>query len=160
MTFDEYYAHQSGRGAYSGPLWQEGGAIRGFAGREFQYGNGLGSFGRTLYRWAKPILKYLGKEGLKTGVNIGNDVLAGQDIKESVSNRIKESGSQIATDAVAAVKKKLTGKGRRKKKKMARRRRTGRKRTHKKPVVRRKVTVRRRRSRRKRVKRALTDIFT
>lgn len=163
MTFENYYVDQAGNGAYTAPLWQEGGAIRGFAGREMQYGNGLGTFGRTLLRWAKPILKYLGREGLKTGVNIGQDLLENRDIKESVSERMKESGAQIATDAVAAVKKKLTGRGRksrkgRKKKKMARKRRT-KTRGNKKPVARRRKTVRRRRSRRKRVKRALSDIF-
>lgn len=157
MTFDDYYRDQSGSGVYEGPLWQEGGAIRGFAGREFQYGNGLGSFGRTLFRWAKPLLKYLGRETLKTGVNIGTDVLAGEDIKESVKRRAKESGSQIATDAAAAVKKKLSGRGR--KKPMARRRRSSRK-GNKRPVIRRKRTVRRKRSSRRRVKKALKDIFT
>lgn len=156
MPFDDYYAQQSGSGAYSGPMWQEGGSIRGFAGRDFQYGNGLGSFGRTLYRWAKPIFKYLGREGLKAGMSVGNDVLAGSNIKDSVIKRAKESGSKIVTDAATVVQKKLTGKG------MAKRRRgtrgKSRKKTVKRTVSRRKGAVRRR-SRRKRVKSA-KDYFT
>lgn len=128
MSFDEYYARQSGRGVYTGKLWQKGGSIRGFAGREFQYGNGLGSFGRTLFRWAKPLLKYLGKQGLQAGVNIGSDILAGNDIKDAIKTRAKETGAAIAEDAATVVKKKLSGRGR----KMARRRRRAPKRTHKK----------------------------
>lgn len=154
MTFEDYYVDQSGSGVYQGPLWQEGGAIRGFAGRDYQYGTGLGSFGRTLYRWAKPILQYLGREGLKTGVNIGSDVVAGTDIKQSVSNRARETGSKIVGDAATAIQKKLRGKG------MARRRRRGvrRRPKNKRPVIRRKRTVRRRS--RRRVKKTLKDIFT
>lgn len=159
MTFEDYYAKQSGGGVYEGPLWQDGGAIKGFRGRDLQYGTGFGAFGRILFRWAKPLLlesaKYLGRQGLKAGVNIGNDVLAGEDIKGSVSNRLKETGTQIASDAAEVVKKKLKGRG--KMNKMARKRRS--RRINKKPVIRRKQTVRRRRSRRVRVKKALRDIF-
>ena len=121
-----------------------------------QYGNGLASFGRMLYRFAKPLLSYLGKQTLKAGVSVGSDVMAGDDIKASLKRRAKESGAQIVEDAASAVKKKLTGQGR-----MARRRRrTGRKRAHKKPTIRRRKTVRRKRATRKRVKKALADIFT
>lgn len=144
MTFDQYYTDQSGSGVYAGPLWQEGGAIRGFAGRDYQYGKGLGSFGRTLLRWARPLLKYLGNEGLKTGVNIGKDILSGTDIKEAVTNRAKETGSKIVGDTAEAVQRKLSGKG------MARR-----KKTIKGRVVRKRRTVRRRRRKQK-----TQDIFS
>lgn len=146
---DEYYA--SGSGVYEGPMWQRGGAIRGFAGRDVQFGNGLGAFGRTLFRWARPVLKYLGKETLKAGSNIANDVLAGTSIKESARSRLKEAGTQIADDTAVAVKKKLMGRGRKKRTMAAKRRR----RINKRPI-RRKVAVRKRVRR----KQALRDIFT
>ena len=151
---DRYY----GRGAYEAPLWQEGGAIRGYAGREHQYGAGLGSFGRVLWRLAKPILGYLGKKTLKTGVALGGDVLEGENIKAAAVKRLKETGSQLADDAATVVKKRLTGKG--KKKNMARRRRRAepRKQVYKK--TRRRPAIKKRRTTRRRRVKALKDIFT
>lgn len=158
--FDSYYLNQSGSGTYSGPLWQDGGSIRGFSGRQYQYGDGFKVFGKSLPRWARSIMKYLGREALQTGVNVGSDVLAGKDIKTALTDRVKETGSNIASEAVAVAKKKLTGKGRKKSQDMARRRRRTRK-TNKRPVVRaRRTILRRRRTRRRRVKKALTDIFS
>ena len=144
-----------GRGAYEAPLWQEGGAIRGYAGREHQYGAGLGSFGRVLWRLAKPILGYLGKKTLKTGVALGGDVLEGENIKAAAVKRLKETGSQVADDAATVVKKRLTGRG-----KMARRRRRAvpRKQVYKK--TRRRRTIKKRRTTRRRRVKALKDIFT
>ena len=143
-----------GRGAYEAPLWQEGGAIRGYAGREHQYGAGLGSFGRVLWRLAKPILGYLGKKTLKTGVALGGDVLEGENIKAAAVKRLKETGSQVADDAATVVKKRLTGRG-----KMARRRRAvPRKQVYKK--TRRRRTIKKRRTTRRRRVKALKDSFT
>lgn len=153
--FSDYFEKQIGRGIYEGPLWQDGGAIRGYAGKDYQYGSGLGSFGRTLMRWAVPILKYLGSEGLQAGVNVGNDILAGQDVKDSIKRRAKESGTKIAADAVGAVTKKLRGSGMARK----RRRKMPRRINKKSRGVKKRRTVRRRRTRR-RARKNLTDIFT
>lgn len=155
MGFEKYFLDQSGGGnIYEGPLWQSGGAIRGYAGRDIQYGSGLRSFGRAIMRYAKPILKYLGQQGLKTGVSIGSDVLSGNDVQESIKTRMKESGAAIIDDTAAVVKKKLTGRG------MARRRRTYRKKTNKKASTGRRRTVRRKRSKARRGRKRLGDIFT
>lgn len=151
MPFDNYYAQQGKGDVYEGPLWQSGGAIRGYAGRDLQYGRGLGSFGRAIWKYARPILKYLGKTGIKTGVEIGSDVLAGKPVQESVTDRLKTNGAAVVDDAANLAKKKLTGRG-----KMARKRRAVRK--HKKAPTRRKRTFKRRRSTRRKTR--LTDIFT
>lgn len=153
MPFDDYYLQQGRGNVYEGPLWQAGGAIKGYSGRDLQYGKGFGSFGRAIWRFAKPILKYLGKQGIKAGVDIGSDVLSGKPVKETIENRLRETGTAVVDDAAGVVRQKLAGKGR-----MARRRRTAKK--NKRPVIRRRRTVRRRRSTRRRTKKSLADIFT
>jgi hypothetical protein len=153
--WDKYYTDQAkgGSGFYSGPLWQKGGSARGFAGQEWQEGGGWGSY---LWRVAQPLLKFLGKEVLQTGVDVGSDVLKGADIKESLVNRGKRTVARIADQAASKLKggkkMKLMKGGRR------RRRRTAVKMTKKKTkrtVKRKKRSVGRRRSNRKN----LHDIF-
>jgi hypothetical protein len=99
-----------GAGVFSGPLWQEGGAIRGFSGPEWQVGGGF-NFGRFLWKHAKPLLGFLSKQALKTGVEIGQDVLSGENIKESAKNRLKETGKAIANRAIDKAKEKIAGAG-------------------------------------------------
>jgi hypothetical protein len=64
-TYD-YYIHQAGKGY---PV---------FAGRRYQRGHGLGSIFGGLFKAAMPLLKKgaktLGREALKTGLNIAGDV--------------------------------------------------------------------------------------
>lgn len=110
-------------GFYAGPRFQRGGAIRGFAGPEYQIG-GKWNFGQFLWRHAKPLLSYLGKKALSTGVGIGQDVLEGQNVGESAKKRITSAGKDVAVDALDRVKEKIqAGKGRRriKRKKAAKR---------------------------------------
>jgi hypothetical protein len=95
---------------FSGPLWQEGGAIRGFSGPEWQVGGGF-NFGRFLWKHAKPLLGFLSKQALKTGVEIGQDVLSGENIKEAAKNRLKETGKAIANKAIDKAKEKIGGAG-------------------------------------------------
>lgn len=99
-----------GAGVFSGPLWQEGGAIRGFSGPEWQVGGGF-NFGRFLWKHAKPLLGFLSKQVLKTGVEIGQDVLSGENLKESAKNRLKETGKAIANRAIDKAKEKIAGAG-------------------------------------------------
>ena len=110
-----YYAgplHQTG-GFYGGARFQRGGAMRGFAGPEYQMG-GKWAFGQFLWRHAKPLLSFLGKRALKTGVGVGQDVLEGRNLKESAKERLSEVGQEVAQVALDKVKKKLQiGKGRR-----------------------------------------------
>lgn len=108
----DYYINQSHTGqggAFAGQLWQKGGA-RVYAGRPWQEGSGFWS---SLWRIARPLLKYVGKEAVATGVNVGTDYLTGTSMKEAVVNRGKERAAKVVNDAAAAATKRLTGGGRR-----------------------------------------------
>lgn len=86
--------------------YQRGGAIKGFAGPEWQVG-GRFNFGRFIWRHAKPLLRFLGKQALHTGVEIGKDVLAGQPIKEAALARAEETGKNVARKAISKIQDKL-----------------------------------------------------
>lgn len=90
---------QEGRGFYSGQLYQKGGALDGFTGQDWPSGGGF-SFGRFLWKHARPLLGYLARQTLQTGVNLGQDVLEGADLKEAAKSRLQESGKMIALDAI------------------------------------------------------------
>src|SRR5205085_9427368 len=110
-SLQDYYTNQAhtGRGsAFAGQLWQKGGA-RVYAGRPWQEGSGFWS---SLWRIARPLLKYVGKEAVATGVNVGTDYLTGTTMKESVVNRGKERAVMVVNDDATAATKKLIGKGR------------------------------------------------
>ena len=76
----DYYSNQAGRGM---PV---------FVGTRGQRGHGLGSMLAGLFRRAVPMLKrglsIFGKQALKTGLNVANDVVDGQNWKESARNRV------------------------------------------------------------------------
>ena len=118
MAYDDflqqYYtnqAHTGHGGTFTGQLWQKGGA-RVYAGRPWQEGSGFWS---SLWRIARPLLKYVGKEAVATGVNVGTDYLTGTTMKEAVVNRGKERAAKVVNDAATAATKRLIGKGRRRK---------------------------------------------
>jgi hypothetical protein len=109
---EQYYSNQAHTGhgnAFAGQLWQKGGA-RVYAGRPWQEGSGFWS---TLWRIARPLLKYVGNEAVATGVNVGTDYLTGTTMKEAVLNRGKERAAKVVNDAATAATKRLIGKGRR-----------------------------------------------
>jgi hypothetical protein len=69
-----------------------------------------------------PILKYLGKKALSTGVNIGTDLLQGDSFKSTMKKRLKKAGLDIAEDALEKVRNsKQSGSGRRKRRKSQKR---------------------------------------
>ena len=75
---------QSGRGDF--PV---------FRGSRMQRGYGLGSILSGMFRTAIPFLKSgakaLGKQALRTGVSIGQDVLSGQNLKTAARRRALET---------------------------------------------------------------------
>jgi hypothetical protein len=87
--------------------YQRGGSLRGFAGPEWQVG-GKSSFGRFIWRHARPLLRFLGKQALYTGLDVGNDVRAGQPIKESLKSRGKEIGRTIARKVLSKAEDQLS----------------------------------------------------
>lgn len=86
--YEDYYMTQCGNG------------IPGvFAGARNQRGHGLGSMLSGLFRRAMPIikrgLKVFGKQALRTGANIANDVASGHEFSTSAKTRMKEGIKQI-----------------------------------------------------------------
>ena len=83
-AYHNYYIHQAGKGY---PV---------FEGRRYQRGHGLGSIFEGLFKAAMPLLKNgaktLGREALKTGLNIVGVVVQGRNIKQAAKSRLKSTG--------------------------------------------------------------------
>lgn len=90
--FEEFYVNQAGDGL---PYYQ---------GQSFQRGYGIGGWFKKLFRTALPFLrsgaKTVGKEVLRTGTQIANDLLEGKNIQESAELRAKETGKKLARKAI------------------------------------------------------------
>lgn len=82
----DYYTNQAGSG------------LAGFQGVRYQRGHGF--FSSIFQNVLRPLAKYLGKKALSTGVEIGSDILKGEDIKESAKKRLKTTGRSIFNDAI------------------------------------------------------------
>ena len=81
-----YYVNQAGSG------------LPAFTGVRYQRGHGF--FGKLFSNSVLPALRYLGKKALSTGVNVAQDLLDGQNIKDSFGSRIRESGRDLAQEAI------------------------------------------------------------
>ena len=88
--YDEYYNNQSGFGL---PVYVGG-----------MRGKGIGSVLSGLFRAAVPLLKKGGKallkEGLTSGMQVANDVLAGQNIKTAVKKRVQGGSRRLLKRAI------------------------------------------------------------
>ena len=84
--YEEYYLNQAK---------QKAGNLPAFHGALFQRRYGLGSIFKGLFRWAMPHLqqgaKMLGKRALQTGVQVAQDVLAGENVKTATKKRAKQA---------------------------------------------------------------------
>ena len=122
----EYYTNQAGTG------------LTGFQGYRYQRGHGF--FGNLYSSIIKPLAKYFGKKALSTGVQMGKDILSGQNFKESAKKRLIDLGEEAGYDGIKRAKQYFqTGKGRK-------RRRKNRKRSSIKTLL---MANRRRKSKRK-----------
>ncbi|GFT49601.1 uncharacterized protein TNCV_3367541 [Trichonephila clavipes] len=105
--FEDHYAGQIGSG------------LTHYKGINFQKGYGIGGIFRRLFRAALPFLvkggKTIGKEVLMTGSRVASDVLSGENFKEAVKTRSKESGKKLAQKAIDRVQS-MVGKGQYKRK--------------------------------------------
>lgn len=92
MDFDSYYKSQALE------------KIPVFKGALYQKGYGFGDVFKRFFKWIVPVIKKhaapvvstVGKEALKSGINIANDALDGKDFVESSKQRIKESLNNIS----------------------------------------------------------------
>lgn len=110
--YETYFNSQVGYGGgYSRGVGQV------FIGAPHQRGHGgIGSFLAGLFRKVLPLLsrgaKAVGKEALRTGLNIVNDVTTqNTPIKESFRNRVKESSENLKRKAEEKLDKLMEGSG-------------------------------------------------
>ena len=71
-----------------------------YRGKPYQRGYGFGSIFRRI---GIPILKFFGKELLKTGFNVGKDVLENKNFKEAIKKRGKEGIRSAAKRGLAEI---------------------------------------------------------
>ena len=87
--YKNYYTHQA---------QQKGGNLSAFHGGRVQQGYGLGSMLKGLFRWAVPHLtsgaKAVGRQALKEGLGVTQDVMNGQSVGNSVRKRGQEAVNQ------------------------------------------------------------------
>ncbi len=100
--FVDYYTNQAGSG------------LAHFEGYKYQRGHGF--FGNLFKNILRPLGLYLGKQALSAGVNIGKDVLSGQNFKDSLKNNAKNTAKSILIDSAEKVGQLRNGKRRIKKK--------------------------------------------
>ena len=123
QDFNKYYLNQVGSGLpyYSGS-------------KGLQRGHGLGGLIGSLFRTAMPLLKKgaeaVGRQALRTGVDIAEDVIGGKNVKSATRNRVRQAGRKLGTRALKKIQK---GRGR---KKTTKKRKTKTKRGAKRPSTR------------------------
>ncbi|GFW23025.1 uncharacterized protein F54H12.2 [Trichonephila clavipes] len=98
---------------------QTGSGLTHYKGIHFQKGYGIGGIFRRLFRAALPFLvkggKSIEKEVLMTGSRVASNVLSGENFKEAVKTRSRESGKKLAQKAIDRVQS-MVGKGQYKRK--------------------------------------------
>ncbi|MDI9312529.1 MAG: hypothetical protein QM535_20125 [Limnohabitans sp.] len=100
--FEKYYIAQAGNG------------IAGFNGVRYQKGKGF--FGKVLSGAVFPLLKFLGKNFLQTGVNFANDLLESDDFSiQNVKSKAKKNINASASKYLGDDFKLLKGEGRKRK---------------------------------------------
>ncbi|GFS49194.1 uncharacterized protein F54H12.2 [Trichonephila inaurata madagascariensis] len=89
--YEDYYVNQAGNG------------LSYYQGQSFQKSSGIGGWFKRLFRTALPFLtrgaKSVGKEVLKTGTQIANDLLEEQNLEDAAKHRAKETERKLARRA-------------------------------------------------------------
>ena len=87
--YEEYYLNQTGRG------------MAAFTGARYQRGHGLGNMLRSLTKFALPFLKKgakaVGKQAMKKGMNIAQEVMLGQNIKKAAKRHLSQGLTELVT---------------------------------------------------------------
>ena len=105
-----YYTHQAGSGynVYRGTLYQEGYGIESF----------LGVLFRSVFPLLKQGAKTVGKELLRTGINVAGDIIDNnQPIEEALQARWQEAKTNLKNKAQNKLNQVLVGSGKKRKKK-------------------------------------------
>lgn len=109
MDYDEYFNNQIGCGYSTG-------IGRVYIGSYQRGHGGVGRFLAGLFRRVLPLLKSgaktLGKEAVRTGINVVNDVTTqNKPISEAFQNRIRESARNLKRKAEEKLDKMMQGSG-------------------------------------------------
>jgi hypothetical protein len=92
---------------YGNQALQTGFGIEGYRGLPYQRGAGLGSFFRSLFRMAVPLLKsagrQVGKHALSASANIMSDLAKGRPAVESVKRHSRDETSKLLREAGEAL---------------------------------------------------------
>ena len=84
---------------------QVGGALPYFVGSKVQRGHGLGSLFGGLLRSVAPLIRRgavaVRKRALKAGMQIADDVMAGQNIKQAAKRRVTDAGKDLMRSLLA-----------------------------------------------------------
>ena len=160
-----YYDEQAGGGA---------GIKNVYTGSTFQRGSGIGSFLGGLFRKIVPYLasgaKAVGKEAVRTGLNVLDDVGNKRaNFKESLNARVRESGKNLKRKAADKISNIMKGSGYKalasKRKRQSTRTRVAvhnalrKKNKHKRKTNKRSTGKKRKTVRRKKLLRSVSDIF-
>jgi hypothetical protein len=75
-----------------------------YVGTRYQRGHGLGSIFGSLFKSAVPLFKRgantLGREALKTGLNLASEVMEGQNVTQAAKSRLKSTGQNLLQKAM------------------------------------------------------------
>ena len=102
MDYESYYKNQIQNPVFRGALYQRG--------------HGFGDVFKKFFRWIVPIVKQhagpiastVGKEALKSAINVANDSLEGKDFATSSKERFKESLNNLSSKIGSGKKRKRT----------------------------------------------------
>lgn len=87
---------------YGGQAMQTGYGIQGYRGTPYQRGAGLGSFFKSLFRMAVPVLKNIGRkvgqQALHAGADLLTDVAHGKPVIASAKKQLKSSTAKVLRD--------------------------------------------------------------
>lgn len=113
--YDAYFDAQTGGGGGLGRSGY-GGISHVYIGSPNQRGHGIGSFLGGLFRRIIPLLKQgartIGKEALRSGVNVANDILdKGMHPREAFQTRLRESGTNLKRKAEEKINNLMQGSG-------------------------------------------------
>lgn len=99
---------------YAGQAEQTGYGVIGFRGTPYQRGGGLGSFFRSLFRMAVPVIKsvatHVGEQALSSGTDIAQDVLRGKPLSAAFEEHGREGVAKLL-DKTSGALRRQTGRG-------------------------------------------------
>lgn len=118
------YFEQTGGGCFGKKSMYGEGISNVYVGRDFQRDHGVGSFLGGLSTKALPLIRRgiqaVGKESLRSGLNVLSDVSRGVPVKQSFSSRVKESGSNLSRKMGEKFDDLMSGRGRSRRRKYKR----------------------------------------